>query len=94
MAFQGVDDADLSMDSSRITYRIEGIPLRAEPYYISAFLDDNDNVDEQMPDSIAPDKPDPIDAELQGFSLSFPTVTVDSAAEVTFDLDLKFKRPF
>lgn len=88
-----LEGADLSDEATRLSYRIEGIPVRPEPYHISAFQDDNGNVDPQMPDSAQPDTSDPIDATFMMFMLSFPTVVIDSTDEKTLDLDLKFKRP-
>jgi hypothetical protein len=42
---QLIENADLSSTSTQIEYRIEGIPPRAEAYYVSAFLDDDGNAE-------------------------------------------------
>ncbi len=83
------ESTDFSGDDARYEYTIEGIPPRAEPYFVIAFLDDNGTVDPSTPASAGPDRGDLV--SLDGFSS--PQVTLASPEAVTLDLDLNFSLP-
>ncbi|UJR81559.1 hypothetical protein [Sandaracinus amylolyticus] len=85
-----VMDADMSASGARIVYSVLGIPPRAEPYYVVAFLDDNGNADTSDPRRAGPDRGDLV--SLMG--LSSPQVTVSSATVVARDIDLNASLPF
>ncbi|GAB4202418.1 MAG: hypothetical protein OHK0013_15680 [Sandaracinaceae bacterium] len=85
-----VDDVDMSAPGARIPYVVTGIPPRAEPYFVTAFLDDNRTVDASDPSSAGPDRGDLV--ALDG--LGSPRVTVPDTRPVTFDLVLNFNLPF
>lgn len=84
-----VENADMSASGARIPYAVEGIPARAEPYYVSAFLDDNMNAGTD-PATAGPDRGDLV--TLDG--LGSPSVTVPSADPVTFEIVLNTNLPF
>lgn len=85
-----IENADMSAPGASYTYEIPNIPPRAGAYYITAFLDDNNTVDVNNPDTAGPDRGDLV--SLNGFS--FPTVTVSEPGEKTFDIDLNLAMPF
>lgn len=85
-----IENVDMSSPSASVSYRVEGIPPRAMPYYVTAFLDDNGTVDERDPERAGPDRGDLV--ALEGFSS--PRVTVPDARTVMFDLVLNFNLPF
>jgi hypothetical protein len=89
VGFQRIEDADVSADTAEIPYRIEGIEPRDDPYYIAAFLDDDATADTSDPSSAGPDTGDLVAIE-QAFPPASPTVTVDQATEVEFDILLNF----
>ena len=53
-----LEDADLSADGAAVPYAIEDIPVRPEPYFVIAFMDDNDNVDPEDMENAGPDSGD------------------------------------
>ena len=50
-----LEDQDLNAEDSVVTYLMEGIPPRPEPYFVITFFDDNDTIDVDAP---GPDKGD------------------------------------
>ena len=90
VAFQRIDTVDFNPEGTRVPYRLEGIPPRAEQYFITAFLDDNMNADMSDPMSAGPDRGDLISLE----GIGPIKVTVDMAGEVMLDLDLNFSMLF
>ena len=91
VAFQRIEGVDFNPASTRVPYRQEQIPPRAEQYYITAFLDDNMNADMGDPMSAGPDRGDLISLE----GIGPVTVTVDMAGDVVMlDLDLNFSMLF
>ncbi|GAB5543086.1 MAG: hypothetical protein RLO52_26805 [Sandaracinaceae bacterium] len=84
-----VEDADMSSADAAIPYAIDGIPPRAEPYFVSGFLDDNMNAGTD-PETAGPDRGDLV--TLEGFGS--PTVTVSSAETVAYDIVLNTNLPF
>lgn len=82
-----VADADMTADTASVAYTIEGLPPRAEPYAIVAFLDDNHTASGATP---GPDKGDLV--SLDG--IAAPKVTVSKAGVTTFDLALNAVLPF
>lgn len=85
-----IPDADMSAANASYTYTITDIPPRAEPYYITAFLDDNNTVNMNDPTKAGPDRGDLV--SLDG--LNFPTVTVSQPGQQTFDIVLNIALPF
>jgi hypothetical protein len=85
-----IDDVDMSAAGARVPYTVTGIPPRPEPYFVTAFLDDNRTVDPSSPESAGPDRGDLV--ALEGFGS--PRVTVPDARPVTLDLVLNFNLPF
>ena len=85
-----IENADMSSSSASIPYELAGIPTRAAPYYVVAFLDDNGTVSATEADAAGPDRGDLI--SLDGFSS--PTVLVNDTARQQYDIDLNFNRPF
>ena len=83
-------DADLSDPGSSVSYSLAGIPPRPEPYSVTAFLDDDGNVDATDPASAAPDQGDLV--TLRAFHS--PEVSVAAPGTVTFNLDLNLVKPF
>lgn len=88
---QLIENADLSLTATQIEYRIEGIPPRSEAYYISAFLDDDDNAEPGA--GAQPDRGDLLNLESL-LPPAIPTQVMDSATEFLFDIDLNQTRPF
>ena len=58
VAFQRIENVDFNPANTMVPYRLEGIPPRAEPYFVTAFLDDNMSADTSMPASAGPDRDD------------------------------------
>jgi len=85
-----LEDVDMSGDGASVSYTVPGIPPRAEPYFVTAFLDDNMTVVATDPTMAGPDRGDLI--AIMGFAS--PSVAVTTATEVVFDLDLNFNLPF
>jgi hypothetical protein len=85
-----VEDVDMSGSGVSVPYTVSGIPPRAEPYYVTAFLDDNHTVDATDPANAGPDRGDLV--ALDGFSSV--QVSVPDARPVSLDLDLNFNLPF
>lgn len=88
-----VPNADLSAQGATINYTLEGVPPRNEPYYIVAFLDDNNSVNAADPSTAAPDKGDLV-ALKSLLPPSFATVDVKMATEYTMNIDLSSALPF
>ena len=82
-----IENADMSAANAAIPYQLAGVGVRSEPYYVSAFLDDNMNA---TPDAAGPDRGDLV--SLNG--LASPSVTVDVATTIEFDIDLNLAMPF
>lgn len=85
-----VSDADMSADDAAIAYEVVGIPVRPEPYFIVAFLDDNGNATVDDPAAAGPDRGDLV--SLQG--LASPSVSLDHAGVTTYDIVLNIAMPF
>lgn len=85
-----IENADMSADDAMVTYTMLGVPPRAEPYYVTAFLDDNGTVDTTDPANAGPDRGDLV--AIDGFAS--PQVSITSETTVTLDLDLNFNLPF
>jgi hypothetical protein len=85
-----IENVDMSAAGARIPYTVSGIPPRSEPYFVTAFLDDNDTVDPTDPSRAGPDRGDLV--ALMGFSSL--RVTVSGTGTVTQDIDLNFNLPF
>ena len=85
-----IEDADMNPADVSIPYQVTMIPVRAEPYYYTAFLDDNDTVDQSDPDNAGPDKDDLI--HVSGFSV--PQTSFSEARNYEIDLDLNLAIPF
>jgi hypothetical protein len=81
VASQAIPGVDLSAPTLSVPFRLEGIPPRTEPYYVTAFLDDTGPADPSHP---CPNAGDSVATE--GFGV--PTVVIDTEAEHTLDLDL------
>lgn len=90
VAFQLIEDADLAETSSEVPYELTGIPPRAEDDYVAAFLDDDGTSDDVSDPSEA--GPDTGDLVAVGSTLppSSPSVTIDTATEVNFTIELNF----
>jgi hypothetical protein len=88
---QLIENADLSSTSTRLAYRIEGIPPRAEAYYISAFLDDDGNAEPGA--GAEPDRGDLLNLESL-LPPALPTLVMDAASGYEYDIDLNQTRPF
>lgn len=78
-----VRDVDLSTPERSVPYAMYGIPPRAEPYWIAAFLDDDGNASPSDP------RPDVDDTAVMS-GTSVPTTTIDTEGEHVFDVDLNF----
>ncbi len=85
-----VQNANLAAPGASAAYVLEGVPPRAEKYYLIAFLDDNGNVDMSNPGAAGPDRGDLVSLE----GLSAPTVTVPTAAEMSHNIVLNQVMPF
>ncbi len=90
VAVQLIENVDLSAAGASVDYRITGIPTRSEPYYISAFLDDDGNAGLDAP---GPDAGDLLNLESP-LPPSIPTLAITEEIEYTFPIDLNFARPF
>jgi len=82
-------DADLSADGAMVPYTIEDIAVRAEPYFLIAFMDDNDNVDASDMANAGPDSGDLL--SLRG--LASISVTLDTPGAHDLDIDLNSVLP-
>ena len=82
-----VPDVDMTADTASVAYSIGGIPPRAEPYFVIAFLDDNHNAVTTNP---GPDKGDLV--SLDG--IAAPKVTVAKPGKTTLDIPLNAAMPF
>ncbi len=80
-------DADLSMDGTGVSYRVDNIPVSNEARYVVAFMDDDGNV---TPESPSPKKPDLIAFD----GLSPIKVTLASPGVTKLDLVLTAEIPF
>jgi hypothetical protein len=85
-----VAEVDLHAEGSSVTYEITDIAPRAEPYFVTAFLDDNGTVNVADPETSGPDMGDLV--SLDGFAS--PAVVLDKAGTLAFDIDLNFAMPF
>ena len=85
-----IPNVDMSSASTSIPYTITGIPPRAEPYFVTAFLDDNNNASTTDPAAAGPDRGDLVSLE----SFMTPQVTVPDSTPVNRNLDLNFNLPF
>lgn len=85
-----IPNADMSAAGASYDYTLGPIPPRAEAYYITAFLDDNNTVDMNDPSNAGPDRGDLV--SLNGFS--FPTVMVTQPSQQTLNLVLNTALPF
>ncbi len=84
-----LEDADLSADGATVPYTIEDIAVRAEPYFLIAFMDDNDNVDASDMANAGPDSGDLL--SLRG--LASVSVTLDTPGAHDLDIDLNSVLP-
>ena len=82
-------DADLSADGATVPYSVEDLPVRAEPYFVIAFMDDNGNVDPSDPESAGPDSGDLL--SLRG--LASLSVTLAEPGDRELDIDLNSVLP-
>lgn len=82
-----LEDVDMASMDASIAYEVTGIPPRAEPYFVIAFLDDNDNVTD--PTMAAPDRGDLV--SIEGFGA--PSVTVSEPVRVERALVLNLNVP-
>ena len=90
VASLAIADVDMSTGGAAIAYEFAAVPLSNDAYYISAFLDDNNNVNPADPDSAGPDRGDLI--ALNGMA-SFQVV-IDSEGTTTCDIVLNMAMPF
>ncbi len=71
--------ADLSAEGSSVLYSVQGIPVRKEPYYVMAVLDDDENDQLTAGDLYATD----------GSETTLPRIVADSEKSgVSLDIDL------
>lgn len=84
-----VEDVDMTDPSTTVDYTVMGIPPRTDPYFVTAFLDDNDNA--TMSADAGPDRGDLV--AIEGVASS-PRVTLDAADTFELDLVLNFNLPF
>ena len=75
-----LESADFSQSTSTVSFIIYGIPPRADPYFVTAFLDDDESGTESPPTNG--------DLFASGASKTGPTVVMDSLDTFTLDLDL------
>jgi hypothetical protein len=80
---QSLPDVDLSTPDATIEYELTGIPPRGEPYYVVAFLDDDENAN-------AADPRPTIGDGVTMVGGGVPTTTIDTPTVHTFDIDLNF----
>lgn len=85
-----IEDVDMNPPGVSIAYEVTMIPLREEAYYYTAFLDDNNTVDQSDPNNAGPDKDDLI--HFPNFSI--PQRQFNTAMEYQIDLDLNLAVPF
>lgn len=90
VAFLIVEGVDLSDGITTAPYRLEGITPRAEPYWISAFLDDNGNA---SVDDAGPDRGDLVMLE-RFVPPASRQVTLAEPGDVTYVIDLNNVLPF
>jgi len=84
-----VEDADLSADGATVPYEVMDLPVRAEPFFLIAFMDDNDNVDASDMANAGPDSGDLL--SLRG--LASVSVTLDAPGAHDLDIDLNSVLP-
>lgn len=82
-----IEDADLTDPTTALTYTVEGLPVRSEPYHVVAFLDDDANASMDAP---GPDMGDLVTLDGTGT----PTVVVTPGDPVPMDLVLNAVMPF
>ncbi len=83
---------DLSADGASVAYSFPDVVPRAQPYFISAFMDDNGNASASL-ESAGPDRGDLV--MLQSFlPPASKQVTVAAPGEVVFDVDFDQVLPF
>lgn len=85
-----IEDVDMNPPGVQIPYEVTMIPVRADSYYYTAFLDDNNTVDQSDPNSAGPDKDDLV--HVRGFVI--PQYTFDTAMQYDIDVDLNLVLPF
>ena len=85
VAFARFDDVDVQQ--TPVAYEVTGIPPRPEPYFLSAFLDDDENGG-PVP---APDQFDAV--ALTPGTANTPEIVLDSPGVFPFDLVLNFILP-
>lgn len=90
VAFQRIENVDFTDPATAVLFRLEAIPPRPEPYFITAFLDDNMSANTAMPESAGPDRDDLV--SLDG--IGSPKVTINAPGESTLDLVLNFAMIF
>jgi hypothetical protein len=84
-----IEGVDMSAPGVSVPYEVTGIPPRPAPYFIVAFLDDNNTVGSD-PSMAGPDRGDLVALE----SFASPRVTVADTTPVSRDLVLNFNLPF
>ncbi len=89
VASEAVPDADLT-DGRVVDVTIEHVPTRAEPYHVSAFLDDDANADHAHP---APGVGDTLGMDDLA-ERTVPRVAVTHPGRVEMDVELGFILPF
>jgi phage-related tail fiber protein len=83
---------DLSFDGASVAYQFPNVVPRPEPYFISAFMDDNGNAS-TSPESAGPDRGDLV--MLQSFlPPASKQITVTEPGEFVFDIELDQILPF
>lgn len=87
IAVQVVPNVDLNPDTAAVPYQLLDVPLRKEPYFVVAFLDDNGTVNQDKP---GPDKGDLLSLE----GLAAPKLTIDKPGTLDYDITLTTYLPF
>jgi hypothetical protein len=87
LAVQIIPGVDMNPDDVAIPYKLLDVPVRKEPSFIVAFLDDNGTVNSDKP---GPDKGDLLSLE----GLSAPKITVDQPGPQSYDITLNTYLPF
>lgn len=82
-----LEGSDLTDPTNALTYIIDGLPARDEPYHVVAFLDDDGNASMDAP---GPDMGDLVTLDGTGT----PTVVVTPGAPVPMNLVLNAVMPF
>lgn len=83
-----IENCDMTADTASVPYTIAALPPRADPYFVVAFLDDNENAGGATP---GPDKGDLVSLDgLAAPKVSLPT----GGATVTLDISLNAVLPF